>query len=263
MTPEETETRKQQRANAMGYIKDQGPGLWRRMFEHYRLDQEKTKIFVENFTSISRIAETGEMGGLGTVLDCIDTLFACDSLMFEKIFMAGLTLLFRGIITSLKYSGFDATFLRLGLDNINAAVYNKIKLVIDNNISAADRVVDLGGGKTIISPEALEQSNYVVAVDSWYNMLSGLVHSYDNTERFFYIGNNRETIALKRYEILNLCFVLLASSESRSTEYYRANPMRIANDPEFMGILPAVRFSCNALELLDRLVDRLYILTLE
>ncbi len=249
MTVDEIARRKTQRNAGIVYITKNKEKLWDDLFRLNRLSEKNSKILLDSFTEISEIAAAGD--GLSRVIQLIGNIYDAESSMFEKIFMAGFTLFFRGIITSLKYNGFDATFVGLGFQNINSAVYDKIKLVIDKNIPFHEQQIRSPGpaGRMIYSGEMNEKLKYKADIDSWYNMLSSLVHSYERTHRLFNPDTDAILISLKRYEILNLCFVLLVSSEVQSGQYYISNPMQ--------SQVP------NTLELLDRLVDHLYILTLE
>ena len=114
-----------------------------------------------------------------------------------------------------------------------------------------------------------------INIDSWYHMLSGIIHSHGEN-RFFNKSNDIKYKNLIRFEILNLCFIFLmdGAADHQAQHYYRANPKIIPTDLPIRGNGEALFDTANPppavfrssgqdlLESIEGLVDRLCKLTM-
>jgi hypothetical protein len=195
----------------------------------------------------------------------LNNLFTLNASLFEEIFKAGFAVLFRSIITSLQFTGFDALWVPLNNLALNNAAYAKIQ--------ALKMAEETGTEEQIMSLRARKAADEI-NIDSWYHMLSGIIHSQG--ENRFFNTNKHECQNLIRFEILNLCFIFLmdGAAEHQARHYYRANPKIIPTDTQIRGNGQALFDTANApaalfrssgqdlLESIEGLVDRLCKITM-
>ena len=210
--------------------------------------------------------QTYEQANIDEIQVHLNNLYDLDKDLFEEIFKAGFAVFFRSIITSLRFTGFDALWAPLSDLALNKAANEKIQ---------APRVQNETGTPAEILSLRFRKDTHEINIDSWYNMLSGIIHSHGDN-RFFNKGNKTQYENLIRFEILNLCFIFLmdGAADHQAQHYYRANPKIIPTDLPIRGNGEALFDTANPppavfrssgqdlLESIEGLVDRLCKLTM-